>query len=90
MNFDEYKAVPNDRELDEQCDQQWRRWGYTNDCEQSAAWIVILDPGPGFAIMCQEHFNRFHETQRGRGYTYEPYTRERASEVKAATPVEVQ
>jgi hypothetical protein len=90
MYFDDYKAVPNDRELDDKCDQQWKHWGNISDCGQDAAWIVVLEPGPGFAIMCQEHFVRFHDAQRGRGYTYERYTRERAAEVKAATPVEVQ
>jgi hypothetical protein len=87
LNFDQYKAVPNDREIDEACDQQYRRWGQTYNCTQQAAWIVLLEPGPGFAIMCQEHFTRFHETQNGRGYTYEPFTLERAKEVKAATPL---
>jgi hypothetical protein len=52
--------------------------------------IVPLAPGPGFAIMCREHFNRFDSMHRGRGYTYETYTRERALEVKASTRVEVQ
>jgi hypothetical protein len=90
MNFDEYRAVPNDKEPDDACDQLWRRWGSENRCAQAAAVIVVLDPGPGYAIMCQEHFNRFHDAQKGRGYKYEPYTRERALEIKAATTAEVQ
>jgi hypothetical protein len=86
MNFDEYRAAPNDKEPADFCDQLWRWWGSSYGCGQAAEVIILLDPGPGYSVMCREHFTRFEEAQRGHGYTHEPYTRERALEVKAATP----
>lgn len=87
MNFDQYRAAPNVEEPDGLCDQMWRRWGAEYPCVEGAAEIVVLDPGPGYAVMCREHFNRFHDAQGGRGYTHEPYTPGRAAELFAATPV---
>ena len=87
MHFDEYRAAPNDKEPDGRCDQLWRRWGREDTCKSAAEKIVVLDPGPGFAVMCGEHFRRFHQTQGGRGYTHEPYTAARARHLKATTPV---
>ena len=89
MNFDQYRAAPNDREPDDACDQLWRRRGHEYACTQPAAEIVLLDPGPGFAVMCREHFARFHASRGGHGFTHEPYTRGRALEIKAATPAGV-